>query len=266
MRLLFIILPAFIVSTSYSQQQFITIEGVVKDFESTSINALTVKVQHSTNGTSTSANGTFQLNGIRLGDTLVFSGASWQMVYFVVDRRYNVLNFTMVRDTGAVYIKENERSSYFEIKKLFPSYSYSKLSRKVVFSETSTTVTDVTEFDKDRVYTKVEVTPYFYTKYPKFTDSLESDINKLDQRYKPKKAGSIMVYLWIRGDKKIEVSSIAGNIHDMVKEVIRKRFESITNIFPAIQNGRYVGFAAVAAFQIDIGSGKNIQIKTADQQ
>ena len=259
MKFIITILFSSVITLACSQNQSITIEGIVKDFEGTPIAWATVRVKHTSGGTCTFWDGRFRLNGIKIGDTLVFTSVSWQRAYFVVQRNYNVLNFKLLRDTTGMYIRENAKTCSFGVNST-TSNSNTKY-KQVEFSETDMPATELEETHTNNIFTKVEVNPSFYSSYPKFIDSLTSDINKLKVKDKLKKPGSILVYIWIRGDNKMEINSVAGDIKNEVKEVIEKRFKSITNIYSAIQNGRTVGVLAVAKFEIDFAADKSIVLK-----
>jgi len=263
MKFIFTILFSCVFSISYPQSQSITIEGVVKDLEGTPITGVTIRVQHTRGGTSTFPSGRFRLGGVKIGDTLIFTSTSWQKAYFVAERKYNFLNFKLLRDTLKTSIREHEKTSSFVFNGT--ASSYNKLYRKIDFVETVNSVKEMNGNDENNIFIMVEVNPEFYTSYPKFTDSLASDINKLKSKEKPKKPANLLVYLFIRGDNKIDVNSIVGDVKDDVKAIIEKRFKSITNVRSAIQNGGTVGVLAVAEFEIDIAADKNITIKITNQ-
>ncbi|MGG9961337.1 carboxypeptidase-like regulatory domain-containing protein [Ferruginibacter sp. SUN106] len=259
MKFVFTVFFAAIFFVSYSQIQIISIEGVVKDFEGAPINGATVRSKHTSPGTSTSSNGTFRLDGLKPGDTLVFTSVAWQKAYFVVQRKYNRLNFRLLRDTLQIFVRENKNSTYFLVSGA--ASDYSRPYRVIDFDETLNPVTEVKKKDESYIFTKVEVNPYFYTSYPDFADSLTDDINKLKMRNRPKKPANILVYLWVKGDNKIEVNSITGNVKDEVKEIIKKRFQSIPKIYSAIQNGKTINVLGFVKIQIDITDDKKVMLK-----
>jgi len=101
MKSVFTVLFAAIFFVSYSQIQIISIEGVVKDFEGTPVTGATVRVLHSNGGTWTATTGAFRLDGVKFGDTVVFSNVAFHKAYFVVQKKYNILNFRLLRDYHA---------------------------------------------------------------------------------------------------------------------------------------------------------------------
>lgn len=263
MRFIFTILSLGCFLIACAQSDTISIEGMVKDFQGTPVNWATIKVKHTSRGTSTNWDGGFRLNGIKIGDTLIFTSVSWQKAYFIVQRKYNVLNFKLIRDTTGLFIKEYAKTSFFGVNS--STSRFNEKYKQIEFFETDKPARDLEEKYSNYIFTKVEVNPYFYSGYPKFTDSLTSDINKLKANNKPIKTGIILVYIWIRGDNKIEINSILGDIKNEVREVIEKRLMSITNIYSAVQNGRTVGVLAVAKFEVNFAADKSILLTMVNQ-
>jgi len=259
MKFVFIVLFVCTLFASYSQTQKISIEGIIKDTEGHPVTAATVKAKKTRIGSWTSDNGTFRLDGVKPGDTLFFSRVAFCEAYFVVQKNYNILNFTMVRDTVPVFFKEGTNSTYFSFRNTFTTYN--SLVKPIVFYETAVPVKTVTVIDEDRIFTKVEVGPNVKCNYPQFIDTLVSDINQLSAKLKPKSNGTIKVYFWVRTNKTIEVSAVEPAIKNEVKNIFINRFQSVKSVNPAIQNGRFADVLCVAHFIFTIGKDKNITLK-----
>ncbi len=260
MRLLLIGLFACFLINGYSQNKLIAIEGSIKDANGNAVPFETVRVKGSSNGTCTSSNGLFRLDGVKIGDIVAFSGESYKPAYFVVNKEYHVLNFKLIRDTLIAFAKEGNKSTHFSLGR--PQFNMPV--NTIEFTETTTPVQAIEERYKSGKFTYVEINPSFYSSYPKFTDSLAIDLNKLKLKWKPKKSGSVFVYFLVKREKKIEVFSVKSAFKEEINQLFKNHFENIVFVSPALQNGRIIDVLCVAKFLLTVGKDKNITLEMKD--
>jgi hypothetical protein len=244
---------------SYSQAAIISIEGVVKDFEGNPVSVATIKVKRSRTGAWTLSNGTFRLDGVKLGDTLFFSRIAFNSAYFVVQKKYHILNFRLLRDTVHVFFENRNFSTFFAFGNTYRGYD--PVIKPIEFFETALPAKMIEAIDKDRIFSKIEVSPSVVCNYPQLMDTLMHDINQLKPKFKPKNNGSIRVYFWVRANKTIEVSAVEAPVKQEVKAVFINRFESVKYIEPAIQNGVLTDVLCVADFTFMMGEDKSVTLK-----
>jgi len=262
MKYLLSILLSFFFSEIFSQQRYISIEGTIKGPRGNAAVFTSIRVKRDRNTTCAYSDGNFKLNGVKIGDTLLFTNIGYRQSYFVVDRKYNKLDLTLMVDTLASSTKRPLTHVVFNFNS---AYSGSNDYAPVKFSERSEAVLDEKKPDEGKIFTKVEVMPVFNIRSQVFDTSLDSLINKLPKKYKPRKEGIINVYYWIRSDRKIEVTSVESSYMTEVNTIFSSLFEQVTSIYPAIQNGRNIGVFCVTRFKIEIDKDKSVRIKLFTQ-
>lgn len=258
MKYLITILLLFLFLEAFSQEKFISIEGTIRGPEGNAVEYATVRVKHDRNTTSAFSDGRFKLNGVKIGDTLIFTNVGYRQSYFVINKKYNKLDFTLTIDTLNTSIRRpfnniifNFTSTYSGGSKFFP----------VKFSETSELVLDENRPDDKKMFTKVEVDPVFYISNQVFVAGLDSTINKLPKKYMPQKSGLINVFYWIRKNKKIEVTTVESSFREEVNNIFFSFFDKTYNIFPAIQNGRKIDIFCITKFNVEINEDKSVSVK-----